>query len=172
MTKSEYAESLLDSRWQEVRSRIIKRDKYTCTCCKKTNVRINVHHEIYLEGKMPWEVPDRFLKTLCDDCHAKAHEGRLISSFIKKTLPTNKPPKRVNNKAKKQVVLPKYTPEERKVLWAKLLVVQKAYPNNKMLKAFTKPAKKGNLSRKQGDVVNDYFEQFKKSNRINSFPLK
>jgi len=46
---------------------------------------------------MPWEVPDRFLRSLCDECHAKAHENRLISSFIRKTVPKLK---RKNNKKK------------------------------------------------------------------------
>jgi 5-methylcytosine-specific restriction endonuclease McrA len=87
MTKSEYAKLLTDPRWNEVRIRILKRDNFTCRSCKASGVRLNVHHKIYVEGKMPWEVPDKFLRSLCDECHAKAHEGRLISSFIRKKVP-------------------------------------------------------------------------------------
>lgn len=97
MTKSEYAQLLLDPRWNEVRKRIIHRDNLTCRFCKAQNCRLNVHHKIYVTGKMPWEIPDRFLITLCDTCHSKAHEGRLISSFIRDRIPPRKK-KRENRK--------------------------------------------------------------------------
>lgn len=90
MTKSEYAILLTDPRWNEVRLRILHRDKLRCTRCKGTDCRLNVHHKIYLTGKLPWEVPDRFLVTLCDRCHEKAHENRLISSFVKDSIPSTK----------------------------------------------------------------------------------
>lgn len=85
MTKSEYALLLTDPRWNEVRLRILKRDNYRCRHCKADNCRLNVHHKVYLPDKMPWEVPDKHLVSLCDNCHTKAHAGRLISTFIKGT---------------------------------------------------------------------------------------
>jgi Restriction endonuclease len=93
---SEYAVLLSSDNWQIVRKRILKRDNYKCKECGKSNCRLNVHHKIYLEGKKPWEVPDRFLVSLCDECHAKAHENRLIKSFVKKNVLKKK--KRVNRK--------------------------------------------------------------------------
>jgi 5-methylcytosine-specific restriction endonuclease McrA len=84
MTKSEYAKLLLESRWNEVRLRILHRDNLSCRGCGAFNCRLSVHHKIYIEGKMPWEVPDKYLVSLCDICHTKAHENRLISSFIRK----------------------------------------------------------------------------------------
>ena len=39
---------------------------------------------------MPWEVPDDCLITLCDVCHEKEHEGRNISTFVRKSPPKNK----------------------------------------------------------------------------------
>lgn len=98
MTKSEYAKLLLTVEWNEVRKAVLKRDHYCCKKCGMGNQRLSVHHKVYLEGKMPWEVPMKYLESLCDRCHEAAHEGRLISSFIKKSLPSTKPPKRKNKR--------------------------------------------------------------------------
>lgn len=102
MTKSEYAKLLLTETWNIVRKRVLLRDQYRCRRCGATDCRLSVHHKIYLEGKMPWEVPDKYLETLCDKCHEKAHEGRLISSFIKKSLPSTVPPRRTNRRTNKK----------------------------------------------------------------------
>lgn len=101
MNKSEYAKLLLTENWNAVRKEVLKRDGYKCKCCGASNTRLSVHHKIYLEDKMPWEVPMKYLESLCDKCHEAAHEGKLISSFIKKSLPSNKPPKRKNRSKKK-----------------------------------------------------------------------
>ena len=97
MNKSEYALLLQDPRWNIVRVRILKRDLLVCRECGIGNCKLNVHHKRYVEGALPWEVADKYLITLCDNCHSKAHEKRVISSFTrKKGLRrdlTRKPPK-------------------------------------------------------------------------------
>lgn len=83
MNKSEYAKLLQTDEWNEVRLRILKRDELRCRGCGATNCKLSVHHKVYIQGKNPWEVPDNVLITLCDKCHEKAHEGRLIGSFFR-----------------------------------------------------------------------------------------
>lgn len=101
MNKEEYSELLKRKEWINKRNSILKRDKRKCVkcSCKKS---LHVHHTYYLIGKMPWEVPDDCLITLCKVCHEKEHEGKDIKSFARKYPPKNKPksPKkrRVKNK--------------------------------------------------------------------------
>lgn len=83
MTSEEYKKALLDPRWIKLRAEIVKRDKYTCRKCKKTNCLLHVHHKYYLKDKMPWEVPTRWLISLCEECHTKEHENKLIKSFTR-----------------------------------------------------------------------------------------
>lgn len=82
MTKKEYAEALRSFEWREKREVILKRDSYTCTKCG-CKEDLQVHHTYYLPGKMPWEVPNSCLVTLCRTCHKKEHKGKKISDFVK-----------------------------------------------------------------------------------------
>lgn len=65
--KKIYQELLKDPRWQIKRLEIMKRDNFTCLICKNTDESLNIHHERY--GKLPWEVDEKYLKTLCETCH-------------------------------------------------------------------------------------------------------
>jgi hypothetical protein len=121
MTKSEYAKLLLTPEWNEVRLKVLKRDHYCCKKCGMGNQRLSVHHKIYLEGKMPWEVPMQYLETLCDRCHEAAHEGRLIKEFIKKRIPTEQ-----KNKVKKEKS--RTLSRDEKVWIAQLCVLQRVQP--------------------------------------------
>ena len=94
MTREEYSEALKSSQWITKRDRIKKRDGYNCVKCGSRS-SLHVHHTYYLRDKMPWQVPDDCLITLCKICHKKEHEGKSISSFYR-----NKPPK-VKTKVKK-----------------------------------------------------------------------
>lgn len=71
MSKEDYVEYLRDSRWQDKRNIILKRDSYKCTNCGGIN-SLHVHHLKY-SGKYPWNAPDKDLKTLCRWCHEKVH---------------------------------------------------------------------------------------------------
>lgn len=101
MNKQEYQKALKSPKWLTKRNRIKKRDKYKCTKCGcKDN--LHVHHTYYLPNKMPWEVPDDCLITLCKVCHEKEHKDKDIKSFIKTTtLKKTEPIKRVSTKKKK-----------------------------------------------------------------------
>lgn len=98
MTSTEYKEMLLMPQWQSLRLHILKRDKYKCKKCGASGKRLYVHHTIYLKDKAPWSVPDKYLISLCEECHTKAHEDKLISSFIKNKLPQST--KRTRSKPK------------------------------------------------------------------------
>ena len=85
ITKAIYKELLKDKLWKEKRKLILKRDKYKCRRCAETK-SLEVHHRYYIEDKLPWEVPNSALITLCRKHHEMAHVGRTVSSFIKKQV--------------------------------------------------------------------------------------
>jgi 5-methylcytosine-specific restriction endonuclease McrA len=69
-----YAEKLLDSRWDEKRNRILKRDECTCNGCGAINKKLHVHHLIYISDREPWQYRDGDMIALCVDCHEYEHE--------------------------------------------------------------------------------------------------
>lgn len=62
-----YSELLKDPRWQKKRLEIFERDLFTCQHCMSTTKTLCIHHIRYFG--MPWECPNKFLITLCEDCH-------------------------------------------------------------------------------------------------------
>lgn len=70
-----YAEQLNDRRWLMKRGIILERDDYRCVVkqCKNINVQLHVHHGVYIKGLMAWEYDDKYLHTLCDQCHSLTH---------------------------------------------------------------------------------------------------
>jgi 5-methylcytosine-specific restriction endonuclease McrA len=69
MSKSEYYEKLKDPRWQKKRLEIMERDRWKCKKCGNKENTLNVHHIAYFKNYEPWEVPDGFLITFCEQCH-------------------------------------------------------------------------------------------------------
>lgn len=136
MTKEEYYEALKSPQWVDKRERIKKRDGYTCTKCGCKD-KLQVHHTYYLRDKMPWQVPDDCLITLCRSCHKKEHEGKPISSFYR-----NKPPK---EKTKNKVKGKKATKKRSNNLSKEDLELQKKYneikKKGKLPKSTYKPIK-------------------------------
>jgi 5-methylcytosine-specific restriction endonuclease McrA len=91
-----YSEQLQQPEWREKRAKILQKDGFRCTACgSKSN--LHVHHKKYIKGKMPWEVPNEFLTTLCSPCHTEVHKGKDINSFILK-----KPKKKAKKPVKKK----------------------------------------------------------------------
>ena len=82
MGSKTYRLLLLDERWKEKAGYIKKRDNYTCQHCGKTGCVLDVHHKNYIIGKNPWEIPSRYLVTLCRSCHKKEHSNKKISEFF------------------------------------------------------------------------------------------
>lgn len=68
-----YLDMLKDPRWQKKRLRILKRDKFRCRECGDHESTLHVHHLFYQKGLAPWEYENRFLLTLCEQCHKEYH---------------------------------------------------------------------------------------------------
>lgn len=64
-----YSEKLKDPRWQKKRLEIFERDSFCCQKCLSEDKTLHVHHKKYQHGKEPWEYDDKWLVTLCEDCH-------------------------------------------------------------------------------------------------------
>lgn len=155
MNKSEYALALLDSRWNKKRVQVLKRDNYRCTNCGADNCRLSVHHEIYLKDKQPWEVPMRYLKSMCDRCHSDAHKDRLIGSFVKDRLPVHK-------RARKEEKI-KMSPQEEKMLVAKLVILTRTNPTSKKWMGYEKKLfEHKTLAQKDVAMINRWFNKLKK----------
>lgn len=66
--KNDYIKKLKDPRWQKKRLQILERDKWECQICRDTESQLHIHHIKYSDGD-PWEIEDRLLVTLCENCH-------------------------------------------------------------------------------------------------------
>lgn len=84
-----YSDKLKDPRWQRKRLEIFQRDDFTCqaTACHSKHKTLHVHHLIYSKGKDPWDIDNKCLLTLCEDCHNELENDqdeqieRLINAF-------------------------------------------------------------------------------------------
>jgi 5-methylcytosine-specific restriction endonuclease McrA len=84
--KNKYEDLLNTPQWSIKREIILKRDYYKCrNCGSKEN--LNVHHRQYHSHAgsgvkfMPWEYHNRYLITLCSDCHKTGHNNFKIQVF-------------------------------------------------------------------------------------------
>ena len=61
--------------WVCFASRVMKRDGWKCLKCHRSQPRVvlQVHHEIYLPNRAPWEYALSDCSTLCKGCHAREH---------------------------------------------------------------------------------------------------
>src|SRR5579863_9895576 len=62
-----YIEKLKDPRWQKVRLKVLERDQWKCVLCNDEKHNLQIHHIAYKNN--PWDIPIKFLKTLCENCH-------------------------------------------------------------------------------------------------------
>jgi len=74
-----YSDLLKDPRWQKKRLEIFMRDGWKCRECGRNDLELQVHHEKYFGD--PWEIPNKFLKTVCFKCHACISTGIDFTSF-------------------------------------------------------------------------------------------
>ena len=65
-----------NKKWDTFSARVKQRDGYKCLQCQRgaDEVVLQVHHEVYIEGKPPWEYPLSDCRTLCKGCHAREHK--------------------------------------------------------------------------------------------------
>ena len=80
-----YLNLLNDYRWKNKRSKILLRDNYRCRNCNR-NWGLQVHHKQYNKDEngefvMPWDYGDKFLITLCADCHDAGHTQYKVPVF-------------------------------------------------------------------------------------------
>lgn len=66
------------------REAVLHRDSYTCQCCGKKHVRLEVHHIIF--RSMGGTDDEKNLITLCEKCHKLVHDGMLILTKKPKKL--------------------------------------------------------------------------------------
>ena len=80
-----YSDKLKDPRWQKKRLEILQRDDFTCQFCCDNESLLVVHHFKY-DGE-PWETEDRYLITLCEDCHDYEHkQNKKYKKLLENTL--------------------------------------------------------------------------------------
>lgn len=63
-------------KWIIFRNEVIERDLDACVECggsRNGGLILQVHHKIYLPGKLPWEYDPSDCETLCKGCHAAKH---------------------------------------------------------------------------------------------------
>jgi hypothetical protein len=75
-----YREKLRDGRWQQLRLRVMERDRWRCqsgVCVAHNNPRVMlvVHHKRYIAGHEPWDYSPDDLITLCVKCHDSIHQN-------------------------------------------------------------------------------------------------
>ena len=66
------------------REAVLVRDNYTCQCCGKKYVRLEVHHIIF--RSLGGTDDEKNLITLCEKCHKLVHDGILILTKKPKKL--------------------------------------------------------------------------------------
>jgi len=73
--------------WAIRRFQIMRRDKFQCTKCGiMARNQLRVHHKRYIKGLLPWEYKDKYLITLCDECHSKIHGHENLHAKYRKGL--------------------------------------------------------------------------------------
>ena len=87
-----YSDMLKCTDWKFIRLKILVRDGYTCQDCKEVSARLHVHHKFYLKDKLPWEMDESGLISLCAKCHKLRHDKEKMPVYALingKLLPTN-----------------------------------------------------------------------------------
>lgn len=71
-----YKEKFKNPKWQKKRLEILERDDFKCQLCHSQDHTLTVHHFKY--SKEPWETPDKFLITVCWNCHKKIQNAQNV----------------------------------------------------------------------------------------------
>lgn len=76
MAKMSYSEQLRHPNWQRRRLEIMEASGFECENCGDKETTLNVHHRLYVKGRMVWDYDDQELACLCEPCHRQEHEHR------------------------------------------------------------------------------------------------
>lgn len=87
MAKPTYYELLQSPHWQRKRLEVCSRANFACEECGDTETTLNVHHQYYRKGAMPWDYPDECFRCLCEDCHDKRHANLELLKETVASLP-------------------------------------------------------------------------------------
>jgi hypothetical protein len=74
-----YKEKLKSPKWQRKRLEILQRDEFKCKNCNSDEKTLQIHHLEYNNCE-PWEYENRYLITLCEDCHKKEEQLKPFTS--------------------------------------------------------------------------------------------
>lgn len=81
--KKTYSELLRDPRWQKMRLKKLEDAGWACQRCMDSENTLNVHHNRYIKGRLPWEYDEQELTVLCESCHEAEHEDKdLRAAFM------------------------------------------------------------------------------------------
>lgn len=81
-----YETLLNDPRWHKRRKVILERDQHRCINCKSER-GLQVHHRVYVKLNKtgdfikPWEYKQKYLITLCNQCHEKGHQQYKVKTI-------------------------------------------------------------------------------------------
>ena len=64
--------------WKFMRLKVMIRDRFTCSICKNVNINNHAHHTYYIKNRLPWNIDESALQTLCRDCHESLHNKNEI----------------------------------------------------------------------------------------------
>lgn len=81
-----YSDLLQCFEWKVKRFKILFRDNFECQKCNHKSENNHVHHKYYLKNKLPWDIEDGALITLCESCHYQTHKSEKILTFEEKEL--------------------------------------------------------------------------------------
>jgi len=74
-----YLEKLKHPNWQKKRLEILNRDQFVCQTCYGEEKTLHVHHKFYDKNiENPWDYDEKYLVTLCCDCHLEIEESKKI----------------------------------------------------------------------------------------------
>lgn len=76
-----YGDLLKCFEWKYKRLTILLRDEFKCKDCLKKDNSNHIHHEYYLQDKLPWDIEDLALVTLCHKCHISRHQEMKIPVY-------------------------------------------------------------------------------------------
>lgn len=82
----------LNSKWNVVLNIIYKNYLYSIEILNYSTVKdyyenkafipgINIHHNYYIQGLMPWKYDDKALTTLCENCHKEFHKHNQVPIY-------------------------------------------------------------------------------------------
>lgn len=78
ITDIRYDDLLSCVEWKFMRLKVMIRDKFTCSFCNNVNINNHAHHTYYIKNRLPWEIDESALQTLCKDCHCSVHNNKEI----------------------------------------------------------------------------------------------